>query len=208
MRRNYHNYTEEQLEYIREIGPTRTNKEITELFNAKFNLNQSMRKISEYRRKHNIPSKYSNAQELNEDGTFKKGRVSWNKGKKGYMGANATSFKKGEFPPNRVPIGSKRITKDNYIQIKIQDGKNQQNWRGKHILIWEKENGPLPEGHAIIFGDKNDRNFDISNLICVSRKQLLGLNRHDLIQDDAELTRTAVKIVDLEYKINELSQEV
>ena len=193
-------YTEEHEEYIREIATTRSNKEVTEMFNKKFNQDRSNRAIRCLKNKLGIRTSYKNV--------WEKGNVPWNKGKKGYMGANKTSFKKGEFAPNRVPIGSERITKDDYIQVKIKDGKLQQNWRGKHILIWEEKNGPLPEGHAIIFGDKDNRNFDIDNLICVSRKQLLGLNTHDLIQEDAELTRIAVNIVDINYRINELSKEV
>lgn len=35
------------------------------------------------------------------DGRFKKGMTPWNKGKKGYMGANKTSFKKGD---NSIPL--------------------------------------------------------------------------------------------------------
>jgi len=32
-------YTKEHIEYLREITPGRTNKEITKMFNEKFNLN-------------------------------------------------------------------------------------------------------------------------------------------------------------------------
>ena len=33
-------------------------------------------------------------------GYFRKGSIPWNRGIKGYMGANKTSFKKGNIPPN------------------------------------------------------------------------------------------------------------
>jgi len=122
------------------------------------------------------------------------------------MGPNKTSFKKGHKPHNWVPIGSERITKDGYVQIKIQEGKFQKNWRGKHILVWEEHNGPVPEGHAVIFGDGNNRNFDIDNLILVSRAQLLKLNQQGLIKNDADLTRTGVIIADLQMKISERSK--
>lgn len=202
MRENYHRYTKEQLEFIKKHAPNYSGKEFTKLFNEEFELNQSKRKVSEYRRKHGIHSKHSNMQQ-NEDGTFKKGNTSWNKGLKGYMGANRTSFKKGSKPPNWRPIGSERITKDGYIEVKIQDGKLQKNWRLKQLIIWEEANGKIPEGHALVFGDGNKTNFDLDNLILVSRKQLLGLNRDNLIQSDVELTKTAINIVDLKYKIAE-----
>lgn len=200
MKRGFHRYSENEIDYLKLITPGRTNKEITKLFNEKFSLNQGEKAIAETRKRNKIKT--------GADGRFKKGGESWNKGKKGFMGPNITSFKKGDMPHNWVPIGSKRITKDGYIQIKTQEGKFQQNWRGEHILIWEKENGTLPESHAIIFGDGNMRNFDINNLILVSRKQLLGLNKEDLIQNDVELTKVAINIVDLTYKISEKCKEV
>lgn len=191
-------YTKEHIEYLREITPGRTNKEITKMFNEKFNLNISESALAQVRKRHGIKT--------GSDGKYKKGHEPWNKGKKGFMGPNKTSFKKGHKPHNWVPIGSERITKDGYVQIKIQEGKFQKNWRGKHILVWEEHNGPVPEGHAVIFGDGNNRNFDIDNLILVSRAQLLKLNQQGLIKNDADLTRTGVIIADLQMKISERSK--
>lgn len=130
----------------------------------------------------------------------------WNKGKKGisYEGMKATQFKKGHKPHNWVPVGSERITPDGYVQIKVQEGKKQHNWKGKHILIWEAANGPVPKGHVIIFGDGNKRNFDLNNLLLVSRKQLVRLNQKNLIANDAELTKTGIIIADIYNKIGEL----
>ena len=191
-------YTKEHIEYLREITPGRTNKEITKMFNEKFNLNISESALAQVRKRRGIKT--------GSDGKYKKGRKPWNKGKKGFMGPNKTSFKKGHKPHNWVPIGSERITKDGYIEIKIQEGKFQKNWRGKHILVWEEHNGPVPEGHAVIFGDGNNRNFDLDNLILVSRAQLLKLNQQGLIKNDADLTRTGVIIADLQMKISERSK--
>lgn len=109
-------------------------------------------------------------------------------------------FKKGNTPYNYMPVGSERVNGDGYVDVKVADPNK---WKGKHILIWEKYNGPVPEGHAVIFGDGNRRNFDINNLIMVSRQQLLQLNRNNLIKNDANLTRTGVVIADLKIKINE-----
>ena len=187
-----HFYTEEEIDYLRKISPGRTNKKITKMFNDKFKLNQSERAIEGTRKRYEIKN--------GVDARFKKGHKPWNKGLKGYMGANKTSFKKGEVPPNYLPIGSKRVTKDGYVEIKVADPNK---WKGKHRIVWEKRNGPAPEGYAVIFGDGNNRNFNIDNLILVSRKQLLKLNQYGLIKNDAELTRTGVIIADLHSKINE-----
>lgn len=135
---------------------------------------------------------------------FPKGHVPVNKGKKGEGGWEPTQFKKGNVPPNRLPIGSERIdSKDGYIYVKVQDGHLNKNWKQKHVIVWEKHNGQVPKGHVVIFGDGNILNFDINNLISVSRGQLAALNQKGLIQKDADLTRTAIVITDIFHKISE-----
>ena len=67
----------------------------------------------------------------------------------------------------------------------------------KHKYLWEQANGPVPNGYVVIFGDGNRRNFDLTNLILVSRRQLLTMNRNGLIQNDADLTRTGVLVAEL-----------
>jgi hypothetical protein len=197
--RNRKKYTKEQLDYLKKLCEEGLfNDEITKKFNKHFGTNKSESAIKNQRAKYKMHTSARNY--------WPKGHEPWNKGKKGFMGPNKTSFKKGHKPHNWVPIGSERITKDGYVQIKIQEGKFQKNWRGKHILVWEAVNGPLPKGHAIIFGDGNNRNFDLDNLILVSRAQLLKLNQQGLIKNDADLTRTGVIIADLQMKISERSK--
>ncbi len=197
-----HKYTDEQREFITMNYIGKGNAELTEMFNTKFDLELKTSQIKAYKNRYNLNSGL--------DGRFKPGAVPANKGKKGIRikGTEKTWFKKGSKPPNWVPIGSERISKDGYIQIKIQEGQFQNNWRGKHILIWEDHNGPLPKSHAIIFGDGDKRNFSLDNLVLVSRAQLVKLNQYGLIQKDADLTRTALIIVDLKSKISEKNKEM
>lgn len=199
-------YTEEHKQYIRDHVAGRRFPELTEMFNNQFSTDLKVTTIKSLVYRLGLGNGLNGAS-LSEAGKttqFKKGHTPHNKGKKGVCaaGCEKTWFKKGHRPLNWVPIGSERISKDGYIEVKIQDGQLQKNWRGKHILIWEKENGPLPEGHAIVFGDRDKRNFDIDNLICVSRAQLARLNQNGLIQNDADLTRTGIVIADVITKIN------
>lgn len=189
-------YPKEVKEFIKEnyvgVGP----KEMTEMLNKKFGTNYTRTQIKGYYANNKINSGLN--------GFFRKGYKPWNAGLKGVVtGGVETQFKKGNKPANWMPIGSERINCDGYVDVKIADGKKQRNWKGKHLLIWEKHNGPVPAGHAVIFGDGDNRNFELSNLILVSRKQLLVMNRNNLIQKDANLSRTGVIIADLYSKISE-----
>lgn len=194
-----HFYTAEEIEYLKEITPGRSNKEITLLFNEKFRLNLSEKAIGATRKRHGIKTE--------TDGRFEKGHIPFNKGKKGisYPGMEKTQFKKGHTPKNHRPIGSERTdSKDGYLLIKVAEPNK---WKAKHRVIWEEHNGPLPKSCTIIFGDGDKRNFDLNNLILVSRRELLTLNQNDLIQKDAELTKTAVNIAKLKIKMQEVKRK-
>ncbi|MCL2524581.1 MAG: HNH endonuclease [Betaproteobacteria bacterium] len=114
---------------------------------------------------------------------FRKGHVSWNKGMKGlsYEGMKATQFKPGHqggvAAARYQPIGAERISKDGYLQRKVNDGlPMQRRWRSVHILNWEAINGLLPAGHALIFRDGNKRNVAVDNLELVTRRELMARN--------------------------------
>ena len=190
-------YPAEVRKFIKEnhvgIGP----KDMANLLNETFGTSYTHSQLKAWYARNKLDSGIK--------GYFKKGEVPWNKGKKGVNGegGKATQFKKGNKPHNWVPIGSERITKDGYLEVKIQEGKFQKNWRGKHLLIWEKHNGPIPPGHAVIFGDGNKRNFNLDNLILVSRAQLVRMNQKGLIYGNTELTKTGAVIADIYNKIGE-----
>lgn len=113
--------------------------------------------------------------EVGKEYRFKKGMISWNKGIKGYMGANVTSFKKGQLPKCYLPVGTESEDRDGYVKIKIADPNI---WELKHRVIWKERFGSIPDKHAVIFIDGNKRNFDLTNLVLVHRRDLLYFNRH------------------------------
>jgi hypothetical protein len=188
-----HVWSAEEKEYLKGITPGRCYKEIQELMNKKFALEFTINQIKGAIGRYKLNT--------GRTGRFEKGNVPFNKGIKGSCaaGCEKTWFEKGNKPKNYMPIGSQRVNGDGYVDIKIADPNK---WKGKHILIWENHNGPVPKGHAVIFGDGNPRNFNPDNLIMVSRKQLLVMNRNNLIQNDADLTRTGVIIADLHLRIS------
>lgn len=191
-------YTEEQIGYLKELSAQGLfNAEITRRFNERFGTNRTETAIQLQRVQYGFPTTARN--------WFKKGHVPWNKGLKGVnFGGKETQFKPGHKPANWMPIGSERVNADGYVEVKIQDGKLQKNWKCKHVLIWEQHNSqPVPPGHAVIFGDGNRRNFDPENLILVSRAQLARMNQMGLIKNNAALTKTGAVVADLLNKIGE-----
>ena len=191
-------YTDEMIEFLKEVTPQKTYKEITELFNRRFNLDVTAEKIKSLLSRKKICTGTRGC-------LYKKGKVPWNKGKKGYMGANKTSFKKGHKPKNWRTVGSERIDTESYTLIKIAEPKK---WALKHRIIWEEFNKKkVPRGSVIIFADGDKTNFNIENLICVSRKELRVLNKCSLIKNDLELTKTGLNVAKIRIKLAELMKE-
>lgn len=191
--RSVHTWTEDEKEYLKKITIGRHYKEIVELMNKKFEHNFTQQQVKGAIARYKLNTGFT--------GYFKPGDIPINKGTKGLTQANKTSFKTGNKPMNHRAVGSERINVDGYVEIKIKEPNK---WIHKHKLIWEKYNGSVPSGHAVIFGDGNKSNLDISNLILVSRKQLLTMNKNKLIKENSQLTKTGVVIADLIIKIGEL----
>ncbi len=75
-----------------------------------------------------------------------------------------------------------------YLIKKVAINSGRKDWIQVHVIVWEKENGPVPDGHIVIFKDGNRSNFDISNLECISKRENLNRNSvHRLPKELAEL---------------------
>lgn len=198
-----HRYSEEQKEFIITNNYGKYSKELAEMFNQHFNTNITAKEIAYFRKNNKLNSGLT--------GQFKKGNVAHNKGKKQieYMNqesierTKATRFKKGNKPKNYRPVGSERITKDGYIEVKVADPNK---WETKNKIIYKQYFGDIPEGHKIIYADGNKLNNDINNLILVSDSEELIMNRHRLRTEDIELTKTGYLIAKVIDKTNELNK--
>lgn len=114
---------------------------------------------------------------------FTKGITPWNKGTHFTAGGRSgeTRFKPGHRGGRAAeryqPIGTERISKDGYLERKVNDGMPlQKRWRAVHLLVWEAAHGPLPPGHAVSFKDGNKQNTALENLELVSRADLMRRN--------------------------------
>ena len=105
---------------------------------------------------------------------FGKGHVPANKGKRMpedvYAKVSQTMFRKGNKPANHRPVGSERVSKDGYVEVKVSEPNR---WRQKHRVVWEKTNGPIPTGYNIQFRNKNRQDIRLENLYMISRAEQL-----------------------------------
>ena len=199
-KKTFRYWTEEEKEYLAEVVSGRGYQEITEMMTKKFNLDYTKTQVAGAIKRYGLTT--------GRTGRFEKGHVPFNKGTKGLTGANKTSFKKGNVPHTYLPIGSESVTRDGYTIVKVSDkGKRNDCWRPKQRLVWEKHYGPVPDGHAVVFGDGDKTNFSLDNLILVSRSQLSVMNTKKLIQNDAELTRVGAHVAELLVAINKAKKK-
>lgn len=145
---------------------------------------------------------------------FPKGHVPHNKGKRmpgwapGRMAE--TQFKKGQRTgrANNLyqPIGTERVTKDGYLQRKINDDMPiHRRWQFVHRIVWEEHNGPIPAGHNVIFKDGNYRNFDIDNLELISRAD--WMKRHTFHNYPDEVREQIHMLAGFKRKLNRYAKK-
>lgn len=131
-------------------------------------------------------------------GCFLKGQEPHNKGKpcqpgKGGRHPNArrSQFKKGNRPHNTQYLGHERVSKDGYVEISIDERNPHTGFERRYVLkhrwLWEKANGPVPEGYALKCLDGDKTNCAPSNWEAVPRAMLPQLSgRHGVAYDQAE----------------------
>ena len=120
---------------------------------------------------------YRQAHGIDANGRMVANNKPWNKGIRFQAGGRAvlTQFKPGSSPPNKRMVGETRITKDGYIEIKTEEGKDK--FKLLHRENWKKEHGQYPPpGTALIFKDGDKTNCDVSNLQLVTRQELMQMN--------------------------------
>lgn len=151
-------------------------------------------------------------------GQFVKGQEAHNKGKKCAPGqggrhpnARRTQFKKGHQPHNTNYEGHERISKDGFVEISVSERNPHTGFERRYVLkhkwLWEKQNGPVPEGYALKCLDSNRLNTDPKNWEAVPRAILPRLNggrgKQLVAYDDAppELKPTILATAKLHHRV-------
>lgn len=185
-----HKFTLEQISWLTANRYELNNKEVVKQFNQHFNLNLVQHQVTQACIRRGIKHK---------SGGFEKGRVTWNKGLKGVNGTSSTTFRKGQVSVNTMPIGTERLTKEGYIDIKIADPNI---WVSKHRYIWEQAHGKLTSSQIIVFLSDDRQDFSLSNLALINRSEMATLNRHEKFgQQTPEIREALISVVRLEQKI-------
>lgn len=195
--KTFHQFTKEEVEYLREISYMRyrTSKEIRDMMEEKFRFEYTLSQIKGKLKREKIKTGIN--------ARFAKGHTPYNKGKKISVNPKSvkTQFKKGNTPHNTMPIGTEVKNEDGYTKVKIAEPNI---WELKHRLIYKKYKGDIPEGSNVIFKDKNKENFNIDNLMLVTREKMLYMNKNKLIDKNPEITEVGATLADIVLKVKEL----
>lgn len=150
-------------------------------------------------------------------GCFPPGAIPPNKGKKGQhsAGCEKSWFKKGQRPINKHDVGYESIDINGYVMICI-DQPNP--WTGaatrmvhKHRWLWEKANGPVPEGHRLKCLDADKLNTDPANWEAIPfalAPRLNGPFGRGYDAAPAELKPVIMAVTKLEYAARQASKAV
>ncbi|MEM6384355.1 MAG: HNH endonuclease signature motif containing protein [Pseudomonadota bacterium] len=111
-------------------------------------------------------------------GRYEKGAVPLNKGRKMpfHPACAATQYKAGNLPHNTKFEGHERLNKNGYIEVSVRETNphtgHERRYVQKHRWLWEKANGPVPEGHALKCLDGDKTNTDPANWIAIPKALL------------------------------------
>jgi hypothetical protein len=193
-----HKWTPKEVRFLKSKIAGRSFAETAELFNKHFGTSLTVEQVRAALHNRGIRN--------SRDCRFRPGSTPPNKGKKGVCppGCKKGWFKPGNIPQTYVPVGTEQTNSEGYVVVKIANhpkGGFKKNWAFKHVLIWEKKNGPVPNGHVILFADRNRLNVKLSNLLMVSRSELAVMNHLGLISANKDLTKIGKTVADIKLLI-------
>ena len=197
-KRKQHKWTNEEKEYLTQIYKKNDYDTILKMMNDKFECSFNRNQIISFMKRNKLKS-----EAIKNNGRFSKGMTPWNKGLSYMPNNKETRFQKGNIPHCHREVGEERIDKYGYVQIKVAEPNV---WDLKHRVIYKEHYGEIPDGHNIIFADGNKMNFDIDNLIAVSKSEMLILNNNNLRFEDKELTKVGVNIAKVIDKAKKVSK--
>lgn len=89
----------------------------------------------------------------------------------------------GTYSKRKYVVGDEFL-RNGLVYVMTESGKS----RNKAALIWESHNRPLADDEVVTFLDQDRRNFDIENLVVLTKKESGYLGRRKLLTTDPEQT--------------------
>ena len=199
--------TPEMDAFIREHLNGTGYQEMADLVNARFGTSFTKDQIKAYYGRNKLNSGLT--------GRFVTGQIPPNKGKTWdeYMPPNAqarsrtTTFKPGNIPHNGgALVGTIRIRhnhKERGAKPYAWEKVAQPNvWRMKHVVEWERHNGPVPKGCMVTFANGDTMDWSLDNLLLETKAQHAVKNRWGLHGYDIESGKAMNAIADIKMTIN------
>ena len=198
-RKPRHIWIIEEKEYLIQICKKNDYDTILKMMNNKFKYSFDRKQIISFMKRNKLKS-----EAIKNNGRFSKGMTPWNKGLSYQPNNKETRFQKGNIPHVHRKVGSERINRDGYIEIKVAEPNV---WDLKHRVVYEKHHGEIPKDYVVIFADQNKMNFKIDNLVLISRYQLLVLNKNNLIKNETELTKAGINVANIIIQLNNINNK-
>ena len=140
-------YTQQEVDFLLSIS-WMCRKEVTRLFNEKFNKNKSHEAIKTFYIRRGLKRDFSRSPRV----------------------ANSGTFKKGQKAHNEMKIGDEYVNPANgFVLVKTEKGRV-----FKHHHVWGE---PIPDGYNLTFKDGNKLNCTKENLMLVPRSAMLRFNQ-------------------------------
>lgn len=206
-------YPKEVVDRLRELcAEHRYTADIAEILTKETGREYSRKSVRAFMKNHNIPNGIG--------GRFEKGHVPYTKGKKwdDYMSkesqekSKSTCFKKGQKPPNMVPVGTRIIKpSDNkaWIKVMAEDSRGSRFcWRPEDRIVYESTTGKsIPRGYVLLHknGDNLDCRFE--NLLLVPKAEATVLTVKGLLSEDPEIMNAALLTAKVAVKAKALTDK-
>lgn len=114
-----------------------------------------------------------------------------------------SGYDRSNWNPMHRPVGTETLIANGYVMVKVAEPNM---WKHKHHVVWQQANGPIPEGHLLIFLDNNQQNCELENLALVDKSTHGYMFKNDYYTDDSELTKAALGTSKLMAKIKEIEE--
>jgi hypothetical protein len=103
-----------------------------------------------------------------------------------------TEFKPGQVAYNKLPVGSETVRTDpkgkRRAWVKVGEPNR---WRLRAVVVWERENEPVPKGMVVHHKDRNSLNDRLANLEILTRAEHANEHRSEVEQSRLTGSRRA-----------------